>query len=327
MLKIYFAPMEGLTDDIFRRVHHECFSGVSAYYIPFISPTQNLVLTSREKRAVLPDHNRGVPCVPQILAKDPEHFLWAAGCMADFGYQEVNLNAGCPSRTVTAKGKGAGMLKEPEKLDAFLDRVCAASPLPLSVKTRVGYDSPEEWERLLTVYRRYPIQRLIVHARACRERYDPGTIHRECWQAAAEAWPGDLVLNGDLFTPADVSEILQLFPRVSGVMLGRGLVAVPSLARELQGGPPLQKEEIVHFHNRLLEELLKEYPAHTAFMKLRVIMKHLACGFAETGKLEREIRRADSLNELLDADARLFARCALKPRPAFVPDEITTSSL
>lgn len=86
MVPIYFAPMEGITDAIFRRVHHECFTGVTEYYIPFISPTQHLVLTGREKHNVLPENHPGVPCVPQVLTKDEEHFLWAARTLADLGY-------------------------------------------------------------------------------------------------------------------------------------------------------------------------------------------------------------------------------------------------
>lgn len=120
MIPVFFAPMEGLTDAVFRRVHHECFEGVTDYYIPFISPTKHLVLTGREKHNVLPEYNEGVPCVPQVLTKDEEHFLWAAGVLRDMGYTEINLNAGCPSGTVTSKGKGAGILREVRELDYFL---------------------------------------------------------------------------------------------------------------------------------------------------------------------------------------------------------------
>ena len=120
MREIFFAPMEGLTDAVLRRVHHRLFGGVTAYYIPFISPTQHLVLTNREKKNLLPEYNGDTPCVPQVLTRSEEHFLWAARMLADMGYREVNLNAGCPSGTVTAKGKGAGMLRDVKQLDYFL---------------------------------------------------------------------------------------------------------------------------------------------------------------------------------------------------------------
>lgn len=321
MIPVYFAPMEGVTDAVYRRVHHECFGGVDAYYIPFVSPTQNLVFNGREKHNILPEYNRGVPCVPQILSKDADQFLWAAEQMAEMGYDEVNLNAGCPSGTVTAKGKGAGILRDPDALDRFLDRVCVCSPLPVSVKTRIGFESTEEWERLLTIYARYPLKRLIVHPRTCRERYDPAFLHRECLAETAERFGGQIVVNGDLFGASDITQALAGLPEGTGVMLGRGLVAQPALARELRGGKPLAKEEILHFHDRLTEEMEGFYRPDIVFMKLRVVMKHLACCFAETGKLEKKIRKARKLEELLAVDRELFDTCALKDEPCFVPDE------
>ena len=97
---VYLAPLEGVTDAVFRQTHHACFGGVSKYFIPFVSPTQNLVFTSRDLSAVAPEHNIGVPAVPQLLAKDAALFNWAAGELAELGYSEVNLNLGCPSGTV-----------------------------------------------------------------------------------------------------------------------------------------------------------------------------------------------------------------------------------
>ena len=115
-MNYYFAPLEGVTGSEFRRAHHRWFPGVDAYYMPFLSPTQDHVFTQRELRNVLPEHNQGFRAVPQLLTKNPEDFLWCAGELAAMGYGEVNLNLGCPSGTVTAKGKGAGMLARPAGL-------------------------------------------------------------------------------------------------------------------------------------------------------------------------------------------------------------------
>ena len=162
---VYFAPLEGVTDAAFRRVHCAHFGGVSKYFIPFVSPTQDLVFTPREKRNILPEYNQGYTAVPQVLTRKADHFLWAANHFADMGYKEVNLNAGCPSGTVTAKGKGSGMLTDVLALEQFLDEVCAKSPLPVSVKTRIGFTSPTEFERIMEVYNQYPLLELIIHPR------------------------------------------------------------------------------------------------------------------------------------------------------------------
>ena len=320
-MPVYFAPMEGLTDAIFRQVHHECFTGVTAYMIPFISPTQNLVLNGREKHNVLPEYNRGVPCVPQVLTKDAEHFLWAAETLAGMGYDEVNLNAGCPSGTVTAKGKGAGILKDPDGLDAFLEKICSRTPLPVSIKTRIGFESPDEWERLLDIYCKYPLKSLIVHPRTCRERYDPDKLHRDVLKETVMRFPGEVIVNGDLFRVTDIQEMKTEYGDVS-VMTGRGLVANPALARMSGGGDGLRKEEVIRFHDRLEEELSREYSPDIVFMKLRVVMKHLACCFENTGKLEKKIRKSRRLAELLETDRILFDTCELKQEPCFIPDEL-----
>lgn len=316
MTPVYFAPMEGLTDAVFRRVHHELFTGVTAYMIPFISPTQNLVLNGREKHNVLPEYNRGVPCIPQVLTKEADHFLWAAGILADMGYTEVNLNAGCPSGTVTAKGKGAGILKDTDKLDAFLERICNESPIPVSVKTRIGFESTDEWDKLLEIYCRYPLRSLTVHPRTCRERYDPDKLHRDVLEETVRRFSGEVVVNGDLFDTDDINAITEQYGNVS-VMLGRGMVADPALARMAAGGEKLKKEEVIRFHDRLEEELSAEYQPDIVFMKLRVVMKHMACCFENTGKIEKRIRKSRTLNELLEIDRELFDKCELKEKPRF----------
>ena len=137
-MTLYFAPLEGVTDAVFRRIHHECFPGVSKYFIPFISPTQNLAFTSRDWAAIAPENNIGVPAVPQLLAKDAALFLWAAQALCDMGYPEVNLNLGCPSGTVTAKGKGSGLLADVPALEQLLDGIFEKPPIPVSIKTRIG---------------------------------------------------------------------------------------------------------------------------------------------------------------------------------------------
>lgn len=187
--------------------------------------------------------------MPQVLTKEESHFLWAANVLRDMGYDEVNLNAGCPSGTVTAKGKGAGILRDVKQLDYFLEDVCAQSPVPVSVKTRIGFESPDEWQELLQIYAQYPLKRLIVHPRTCRERYAPGQIHPECLDMVRQLFQGQIIINGDLFTRQEVDAL----PCGEGVMLGRGLVANPAMARVLAGGDPLRKEELIHYHDRMLQ--------------------------------------------------------------------------
>ena len=182
-MTVYLAPLEGVTDAVFRRVHRDCFSGVAKYFIPFVSPTQNLAFTARDLSILAPENGFGVP---QLLCKDAALFLWAAQALGDMGYGEVNLNLGCPSGTVTAKGKGSGLLADVPALERLLDGVFARPPLPVSIKTRIGYTRPDEFDRLLDVFARYPIHELIIHPRTRVEFYK-GTPHREAFAKAHAA--------------------------------------------------------------------------------------------------------------------------------------------
>ena len=313
---VYFAPMEGITDATFRRVHHARFSGVSKYFIPFISPTQNLRLTARELAAVAPEQNAGVPAVPQVLVKDAQLALWAVRTLADMGYAEVNLNFGCPSGTVTAKGKGAGMLADVPHLERFLGELYAHTPLPVSVKARIGITSPAEFERLLPLLCAYPISELILHPRT-RAQFYKGQPHRELFAAALAVCPMPLCYNGDLFTPGACEAFMDEYPRTRALMLGRGLVANPALAQTLAGGEPLTAAALRDFHDELEAEYLALYPAHIVLGRLREVMKHAACCFEGAHRPLKAIRKAATLSAYREAVSRLFDACPQRENPGF----------
>ena len=288
-MDIRLPPMEGVTDAVHRRVHHRLFGGVQQYYIPFITPSIHRVFTTRDLRAIAPENNAGVPCIPQLLTHDAELFLWAAQELADLGYGEVNLNTGCPSGTVTAKGRGSGMLRDLDALRAFLDAIFAASPLPVSIKTRIGFNDPAEWPAILAVFRDYPVKELTIHPRTRQEFYKGG-VHMDCFALAAESGL-PLTFNGNLFSPADCTELLAQYPDMP-LMIGRGLVANPALGRQLHGGPAATHDELRAYHDALLAEYSREYPVDTVHSRMREHMKYLSCCFADSHKALKAIRKS-----------------------------------
>lgn len=171
-----FAPLEGITGWIFRQVHHAMFPGLSRYYTPFFAPTADSPLTGRGLRDMHPDHNRGVPVVPQLLTNRAEDFIASARLLQDLGYKEVNLNLGCPSGTVVAKKKGAGFLSQPQALARFLDQIFQTLDVNISIKTRIGVENLEEWPPLLDLFQRYPICELIIHPRLRRGTQPPAVV-------------------------------------------------------------------------------------------------------------------------------------------------------
>ena len=321
-MTIYFAPLEGVTDVIYRRTHAACFSGVDKYFIPFVSPTHHLVFTPKEKRAVSPAENIGFRAVPQILSKVSDQFLWAAHELHNLGYEEVNLNLGCPSGTVTGKGKGSGMLRELDSLARFLDDIFANAPMAISIKTRIGFASEEEWDALWTLLSRYPASEFIIHPRT-REQFYKGTPYREAYAHALQASRSPMVYNGDLFTTDDCRELMEVFPETSALMLGRGLLAYPSLAQELAGGPKLTRETLRHFHDRLYQAYVQNDSKNVALVRMRVVMNHLACCFVEPKKVLKAIRKAQNDTAYLQAVDLLFDEYEMCQTPSYHgPEEL-----
>ena len=303
-MKIAFAPMEGLTGALYRQAHCRWFGGVDRYFIPFITPTQDHRFTKRELREILPEHNRGLAAVPQLLVRRAEDFLWAAGELAAMGYPEVNLNLGCPSGTVTAKNKGAGLLREKDILRALLDGIFDALPdLKISVKTRIGWDDPDQWPDLLALLNDYPITLLIIHPRVRTEFYK-GRVHRDAfaWAQANTGLP--LCYNGDLLTPADVSAA----PNVP-LMFGRGLQADPSLLRRLRGGERATIAELQVFHDALYAAYRRDYSGDVPVLhRMRELWNYLAGSFRDTEQLLRAVRKARTCDAYDQAVRQFFAR-------------------
>lgn len=292
-MKYYFAPMEGLTDRIYRDIHARFFPGLGRYYTPFFSPTMHHSLTNKEARELPMAVETPVCTIPQILTKSAEDFLWMANLCAERGYTEVNLNAGCPSGTVTAKGKGAGMLANTEELDRFLEQVFTSSPLSVSVKTRIGVQSSEEWPAILEVYNRYPIKELTVHSRV-RKAFYAGTVEEDCFRYAVEHSKNPLCYNGDLNTKEDIDRVQKDYPEVEAVMIGRGLIARP----DMLSTDKADSQKLIAFYDALLEAYLIAFGgSRNAMFRLKEHWHYLLPCFADSEKLGKKLRKTTDLQE------------------------------
>lgn len=308
------APLEGITTWLFRRTHCRMFGGADRYFAPFFSPVSEHILTRKELRDLSPEHNGGVPTVPQVMTKRAEDFLWAAEQVRDLGFEEVNLNLGCPSGTVTAKGKGAGFLLRPDELDAFFDAVFSRACLPVSVKTRIGYHNAEEFGCLLGIFNRYPIRELIVHPRVRREFYK-GPVHLDAFAAALESSRAPVTYNGDLVTLEDLTAFSKRFPEVDTVMIGRGMVADPALLRKLRGGAPADREELRTYTQTLYQGYRTAYgcpgPAAQRMKELWFYLIHL---FDNGEKYAKKMRRVGNAAEYEHLEAGIFGDLDLLPQ-------------
>lgn len=315
------APMEGLTGHVFRKVHAECFGALDRYYTPFIAPPRvGDAFAGRACKEIDPENNRGLNVVPQLLTKNADEFVWAASQLADRGFREVNLNLGCPSKTVTAKGKGSGFLGNLDDLAAFLQQVCDRSPLPVSVKTRIGLRDDGEYERILDLFCGFPLAELIVHPRLQTDVYQ-GTPRQEAYGKTLERAPFPVAYNGDVFSVGDLDALVRAYPSTRHVMLGRGILANPALPRMIQGGQPATRQELECFHDRLFAAYQGEMGGNAVF-RMKEWWHYAKFAFANPQAAKRALRKARKVGEYESAVRGVFADEELADVARFRPEGV-----
>ena len=301
-MRISLAPMEGITNFIFRRVYLKHFGGVDMSYTPFITANQTHSFKRKEKLEISPFDKA---LIPQILSNDAEAFVWSAKNIADMGYKEINLNLGCPSPTVTSRGRGAGMLADKQKLRAFFDAVFASSDLPqISVKTRVGTEDPSEAAQIAELYSEYPFSHIIVHPRLLKDLYK-GSVRLDCFREFYERIPADkLVFNGDINTREEALAVTEKFPGIEEIMTGRGVLKDPFLPEKIKDGAAVDTDP-----GRIeayLAELWDEYASYLSgerdvLFKMKEIWSYLASYYPDGDVILKGIRKAQTKEAYLRA--------------------------
>ena len=315
-MKNYMAPMEGVTNWVYRNAYHDCFYPMDKYFTPFITAKPNKRLSSKEIKEVSPETNGNLPVIPQILTNNAEDFIKTAHIFRDeYGHKEVNLNLGCPSGTVTAKGKGAGFLGEPDKLERFLDEIFKETDMEISIKTRVGTDYEEDWERLLDIYAKYPVKELIIHPRLLKDHYK-GTPRYALFQNAQEKLTVPLGYNGDIFSVEAYQEISVKFPDADSFMYGRGVIARPYLLEEIMrtdgheenfNRQEAYKQKMRQFHNRIYHDY-QEYLSgeRNVLFRMKELWSYMAPGFTNYAKYLKKIKKSQHFGDYEAAVMSLF---------------------
>lgn len=305
-MEYYFAPLEGITGWIYRSAHAKYFPGLDRYYTPFIAANQTHKMKTREKKDVVPANNALYNCIPQVLTKVPEDFVYTVRVLSEMGYTEVNLNLGCPVPTVTTKGKGSAMLGNTDALDRFFDRTFELMESEhlstgISVKSRIGVSSTDEAIPIYEVFNRYPIREVIVHPRTTKEMYQ-GETHRDVYEEIRRMSKHPLCYNGNIVKPSD----MDAFPHERAVMIGRGLLRNPALVREIQGGPALTPDELFAFFREVQkgyeEEMYGEAPV---LAKMKELWWYAGDLFPGADRALKKIKKAKSISEYEMAVNRL----------------------
>ena len=300
IMKLYFAPLEGITTYTYRNTHYEMFGGCDEYFAPFITPCENEKLSIKNMRDILPENNIVKPVV-QALASNAEAFVDFTLKIKEFGYEKVNLNFGCPSGTVVKKGWGAGALRDTDKLDEFLKYSFNNVKIDISVKTRTGFYNHDEFDTLLDIYKKYDITELIVHPRI-REEYYNGMPNPDSFDKAYNCFGKKSCYNGNIYNVDDYNELIKKYPDLASVMIGRGAIKNPAIFREIKGGKRITTQELVAFSNELEKRYFKllqsdMYTLH----KLKEIWIYIMQNFPEEKKILKAVKKSSKLVELNNA--------------------------
>ena len=329
-MNIYFAPLEGITGFVLRNAYESCFPGtIDRYFAPFIAASCRKKLAARDLRDVLPENNKGICLIPQLLANKGEDFISTAQMLYKFGYRELNLNLGCPSATVVTKNRGAGLLAEPELLKAFLTECydwAEGKDVKISIKTRIGMEEKTEWENLLSLYESFPVSELIIHPRL-REDYYQGKIREEAFAQAYrdscaehEQTAMQLCYNGDIVRKEQIQKLADAYPELHAVMIGRGFLMRPGFTAGLlrqNGEMPgeteetggletekdVNKDKFWNFHDRIYEGYRSYLQGDKPVLfKMKELWSYLQVGLSElageskpkTDKLMKQLRKCNA---------------------------------
>ncbi len=306
-MKYYFAPLEGITGYIYRNAFEKYFGSMDKYFLPFISPTVHGEFTKRELNDVLPEHNKNIKAVPQILTNNAEYFISTANELKKMGYTEINLNLGCPSGTVVSKYKGSGFLVKKKELDEFLEHIFSRIEIKISIKTRIGKDSADEFYEILDIYNKYPLEELIIHPRIQKDFYK-NVPNMKMFKYGIENSKNPVCYNGDIFNKNQYNSIIEEIKPLQRIMFGRGLLGNPGLLDEIKNGCVVTKEKLEQFHNDIYlgyKEIFGEN--QNSLFKMKEFWFYMIHIFADSSKYAKRIRKVQKCREYEKITEELFS--------------------
>ena len=293
------APLESVTTWVYRQAHAKIYGKLDKYFIPFLEPHEKRDFKTRELQEILPEHNEGIYAVPQILTNRSEGFIRLAKALKSWGYEEINLNLGCPSKTVVTKGKGSGFLVKRKELGHFLTEIFDAlsGEVKISVKTRIGRDDPEEFPALLELFNKYPMEELIIHPRVQKDGY--GNVPRmEMYELAERESRNSLCYNGDLYTREQIAAFKQKFLKTDCLMFGRGFLRDPGLLYNEGKDPEEAFEKFWEFHDLVYEGYQeRDMCDRNVLFKMKELWSYQVHQFPEPERLFKSFKKAQNCKD------------------------------
>jgi len=294
---ISIAPLRGITNGTFRDIYASLFDGVDYALAPFVSATSGDKVNLSVLKDILPENNKNMTIIPQVIGANPDDVKMMFEVIHQkLGYDTININMGCPHRPIVSKGRGSGFLKKPDSIWRMLDKLFDNSNFHVTVKTRLGYDDPEQIVDLIPKFNNYPIKELILHTRTATQMYK-GNTYPETFAKCMETSEIPLVYNGDIFCLDDYKKLKSTIPGCNSWMIGRGVVLNPFLPQEIKTGKLFSQTDkikaIYDLHNALYQEYSKILfgPAHL-LGKMKEYWLYMSENLPNGSKLLTNIRQA-----------------------------------
>jgi tRNA-dihydrouridine synthase len=298
--------MEGLTGYIYRNAHNTFFNKIDKYFSPFIVANQSNSFKTRELNDILPENNQGLVLIPQLLTNNAKDFIHTANKIYQLGYNEINLNLGCPSGTVVSKNRGSGFLSKREELNVFLEEIFSQATTKISVKTRIGRDQPEEFYDLIEIFNKYPIEELIIHPRTQKDFYK-NKPNLKIFKDALILSKNPVCYNGDIFTVKDYNEFSTDFNSVETLMIGRGLLANPAMISNIENDKGLEKKLLKDFHDKIYEDYKRIlFGDRNVLFKMKELWFYMMPMFSDNAKYAKRIKKSEKLYDYDEVVSSLF---------------------
>lgn len=252
-MKFHFAPVQGHTDAPYRHFHKETYGNDITYYTPFIR-LEHESIRPRDLKDFTSPLNSGSDTVPQIIFRDEGELKSLVSLIKETGTKRIDLNMGCPFPLQTGHRRGAATISNHELARAVVEEINRNRDIIFSVKMRLGLNDPDEWKVLLPYLNETNLLHIAVHPRVARQQYG-GDLHLDKFEEILEQSKNPVVFNGEIKTPEDITKIMERYPEIDGIMIGRGLLGRPSLIAEAESGeewPENQRiEKMLQFHRDL----------------------------------------------------------------------------
>ncbi len=322
MTTLSLAPLRGLTDAIYRNTFARHFPGFDLTIAPFLTTFKGSKVKSAKLDDLLPANNKDLPVIPQILSKDADQFKILATMLFDLGYETVNWNLGCPYPMVANKGRGSGLLTEPNKIASFLETI-ADMPCALSIKTRIGRHNSAEIKELIPIFNAFPLQELIVHPRLGVQLYK-GEVDLESFSFCLANSTNPVTYNGDICRPADFQRLSRRFPEVDRWMIGRGALSNPFLPSQIKGIPLPQQplSSIKLFHDELFTLYSQRLRGGGHLLgRMKAVWFYLAAGFKNSRKILKKIQKTRKIEAYTALITHFFAEEAQWQQPTSSSDD------